>query len=177
MTTHHDHASHVHADRSAPSADGGLKDPVCGMMVTPQSPHRFDHDGSPYYFCSAGCKAKFAGDPTRYVGSGGVARPAVPAEPAPSGTIYTCPMHPEIRQDRPGDCPKCGMSLEPLLPELEEADNPELVDFQRRFWWTLPLTVVVTVLAMVGHRMQWFEAAAQSWIELVLTLPIVLWAG
>ena len=86
-------------------------------------------------------------------------------------------MHPEIRQDQPGNCPKCGMTLEPLLPELEAEENPELRDFQRRFWWTLPLTLVVTLLAMAGHRLQWFEMATQSWIELVLTLPVVLWAG
>jgi len=92
-------------------------------------------------------------------------------------TLYTCPMHPEIRQDRPGNCPKCGMTLEPLLPELEADENPELRDFQRRFWWTLPLTVLVTALAMAGHRLQWFEMGTQSWIELALTLPVVLWAG
>jgi len=92
-------------------------------------------------------------------------------------TLYTCPMHPEIRQDLPGNCPKCGMTLEPLLPELEADENPELRDFQRRFWWTLPLTVLVTVLAMAGHRLQWFEMGTQSWIELALTLPVVLWAG
>jgi Cu+-exporting ATPase len=86
-------------------------------------------------------------------------------------------MHPEIRQDHPGNCPKCGMSLEPLIPELTEEANPELVDFQRRFWWTLPLTVVVTFLAMFGHQLGWFDMAVQSWIELVLTLPIALWAG
>jgi Cu+-exporting ATPase len=86
-------------------------------------------------------------------------------------------MHPEIRQDHPGNCPKCGMTLEPELPALDDAENPELVDFKRRFWWTLPLTVVVTVLAMFGHRFGWFDMARQSWIELVLTLPIVLWAG
>ena len=95
----------------------------------------------------------------------------------PPGTIYTCPMHPEIRQDHPGNCPKCGMTLEPVLPDLDEGDSPELVDFERRFWWTLPLTVAVTVLAMFGHRLGWFEMAAQSWIELVLTLPLALWAG
>jgi Cu+-exporting ATPase len=86
-------------------------------------------------------------------------------------------MHPEIRQDHPGNCPKCGMSLEPLIPELTEEANPELLDFQRRFWWTLPLTVVVTFLAMFGHQLGWFDMAVQSWIELVLTLPIALWAG
>lgn len=99
------------------------------------------------------------------------------AHPGAAGTVYTCPMHPEIRQDQPGSCPKCGMTLEPVLPELEETGNPELVDFQRRFWWTLPLTVIVTGLAMFGHRLGWFDMARQSWIELGLTLPIVLWAG
>jgi len=86
-------------------------------------------------------------------------------------------MHPEIRQDQPGNCPKCGMSLEPVMPALDETENPELLDFQHRFWWTLPLTVVVAVLAMVGHNLGWFEMATQSWIELVLTAPVVLWAG
>jgi P-type Cu+ transporter len=94
-----------------------------------------------------------------------------------TGVIYTCPMHPEVRQNRPGNCPKCGMTLEPLLPELEEGENKELADFQRRFWWTLPLTVVVTVMAMLGHRLNWFDMATQSWIELVLSSPVLLWAG
>lgn len=94
-----------------------------------------------------------------------------------SGAIYTCPMHPQIRQDHPGNCPICGMTLEPVMPSLEEDDNPELLSFTRRFWWTLPLTVVVTVLAMFGHRLGWFGMATQSWIELVLSLPVVLWAG
>ena len=99
------------------------------------------------------------------------------AAAAEGGTIYTCPMHPEIRQDHPGSCPICGMTLEPVMPTLEEDDNPELASFTRRFWWTLPLTVVVTVLAMFGHQLGWFSMATQSWIELVLTLPVVLWAG
>ena len=102
---------------------------------------------------------------------------APPAAPAGSGTIYTCPMHPEIRQDRPGTCPRCGMALEPELPSVEDEENPELVDFRRRFWWTLPLTVIVTVLAMFGHRLAWFDMATQSWVELVLSAPVVLWAG
>ena len=99
------------------------------------------------------------------------------AAPAAAGTIYTCPMHPEIRQDHPGSCPKCGMTLEPMLPSLEEEEDPELVDFTRRFWWTLPFTVMVTVLAMAGHGLGWFEARTQNWIELALTLPVALWAG
>ena len=76
----------------------------------------------------------------------GHSQPAAPAAPLPVGTVYTCPMHPEIRQPHPGNCPKCGMTLEPVMPEAEEQDNPDLADFQRRFWTTLPLTVVVTVL-------------------------------
>ena len=86
-------------------------------------------------------------------------------------------MHPEIRQDQPGNCPKCGMTLEPVMPSLDDDDNPELRDFQRRFWWTLPLTGIVFVLAMFGHRYEWMDMATQSWVELVLAIPIVLWAG
>ena len=99
----------------------------------------------------------------------------VPME-APAGTIYTCPMHPEVQQDHPGNCPKCGMSLEAVIP-LDEEDNSELIDFQHRFWWTLPLTVVVTILAMFGHRLGWFDMKTQTWVELVLSLPVVLWTG
>ena len=86
-------------------------------------------------------------------------------------------MHPEVRQDHPGACPKCGLTLEPVMPELKADENPELADFKHRFWWSLPLTVAVTLLAMAGHRFAWFDMATQSWIELALSLPIVLWAG
>lgn len=182
----HDHASHGHLDPKMPATAEVLKDPVCGMTVTAQSPHHLEHAGRPYYFCGAKCLAKFTAEPAKFVQTGAVAPHASPAAApitaalAPevlAGAIYTCPMHPEIRQNRPGNCPKCGMTLEPVLPELEETGNPELVDFQRRFWWTLPLTVVVAVLAMFGHRLGWFDMARQSWIELALTLPTVLWAG
>ena len=101
----------------------------------------------------------------------------VPAAGLAEGTIYTCPMHPEIRQDHPGNCPKCGMALEPLMPSLDEGENPELVSFRHRFWWTLPFTIAVAVLAMFGHRLGWFDMTVQSWVELVLSLPVVLWAG
>lgn len=108
----------------------------------------------------------------------GASTEAVHGDAAPaSGAIYTCPMHPQIRQHHPGNCPICGMTLEPVMPSLDEDENPELKSFTRRFWWTLPLTVVVTVLAMFGHRFGWFGMATQSWIELVLSLPVVLWAG
>ena len=86
-------------------------------------------------------------------------------------------MHAHVRQVLPGKCPICGMTLEPLIPELEEGENKELIDFQNRFWWTLPFTVVVTALAMVGHKLNLFSMGTQSWIEFVLSLPVVLWAG
>ena len=187
--TMHEHAHHNHHHAGSDGDDHppegaevapSLKDPVCGMAVTEQSAHQLVHDGRPYYFCSAGCQSKFATNPLRYVQSPDAAPASTapaPSSPAAPGAIYTCPMHPEIRQDHPGSCPKCGMTLEPLIPELEEDENPELSDFRRRFWWTLPLTVVVTILAMAGHRLNWFDMAVQSWIELVLSLPIVLWAG
>ncbi|QJY32776.1 copper-translocating P-type ATPase [Diaphorobacter sp. JS3050] len=108
-----------------------------------------------------------------------VPRPsAAPPAPPTADTVYTCPMHPQVRQSGPGHCPKCGMALEPVLPSLDAADdNPELRDFSRRFWWTLPLTVIVTTLAMAGHRLGWVGMATQSGVELVLTLLIVLWVG
>jgi Cu+-exporting ATPase len=96
---------------------------------------------------------------------------------APAGTIYTCPMHPQIRMPAPGNCPICGMTLEPVMPSLEEGESPELIDFQRRFWWTLPLTVVATLLAMFGHRIFAGGLPQQGWIELLLTSPVILWAG
>jgi Cu+-exporting ATPase len=106
------------------------------------------------------------------------AHAAPPAqENAPSGTLYTCPMHPEVRQRHPGACPKCGMALEPELPSVGDGENPELIDFTRRFWSTLPLTLAVLVLAMAGHRLQLLAPAMQSWVELALSAPVVLWAG
>jgi len=178
----HDHHQHNHGAHGQVSADqmaapGRLKDPVCGMAVTAQSPHRHEHGGKSYYFCSAHCREEFIGEPQRYLQpSQPVATPPM-APPGTSGSVYTCPMHPEIRQDHPGHCPKCGMALEPVMPGLDDEENPELKDFQRRFGWTLPLTVAVTVLAMFGHQLGWFDMATQSWVELVLSLPIVLWAG
>lgn len=171
------HAAHAHHSRAAGTADGtDVKDPVCGMTVSTASPHHTQHDGRPYYFCSAGCKAKFEATPARYVPAS-TASATSPAPVVAPGTIFTCPMHPQIRQDHPGNCPICGMTLEPLMPSLEEDENPELKDFSRRFWWTLPLTIVVTLLAMLGHGAGWFSMRAQSWVELALSLPIVLWAG
>ena len=97
--------------------------------------------------------------------------------PAPGGTKYTCPMHPQIVRDGPGSCPICGMALEPMMPSLDEDENPELVDFRRRFWWTLPLSLMVLGLAMFGHRVASVPSATRTWLELVLSAPVVLWAG
>jgi P-type Cu+ transporter len=176
MPTRHDHAGHAHHNPPSEPHAAALKDPVCGMAVTAQSEHHAEHEGRPYYFCSAKCQTKFAAEPARYV-DGARAKAQIDVATQPAGTIYTCPMHPEIRQDHPGNCPKCGMTLEPLLPELTDEENPELVDFQRRFWWTLPFSVVVMVLAMAGHSMHWFEPRTQNWIEFALALPVALWAG
>ncbi|MBB1472003.1 heavy metal translocating P-type ATPase [Luteimonas sp. MC1782] len=156
-------------------ADGpaAARDPVCGMSVDPaRTPHHARHDGIDHHFCSAGCRTKFVADPLRYLSP---APDSVPA--APPGTIYICPMDPEIRQEGPGTCPICGMALEPEMPSLDDADSPELVDFTRRFWWTLPLTVVVVVLAMWGHHLHALSTTARTWIEFALTAPVVLWAG
>ncbi len=153
-----------------------LKDPVCGMTVTDRSPHVLAHHGASVYFCSAGCKTRFAANPTAYTDPAAAVPPSIETPPAVDAT-YTCPMHPQVRQDHPGDCPLCGMALEPETPSLDETESPELTDFRRRFVWTLPLTIAVAVLSMVGHRLAWFNMATQSWIELVLTLPVVLWAG
>ena len=151
-----------------------LKDPVCGMTVTAESRHSYFFNELMYYFCSNGCKEKFIRLPNKYLdkGSGNLA-----VSESLAGAIYTCPMHPEIQQDHPGSCSLCGMSLEPLIPELGEDENPELLSFQRRFWWTLPLTVAVTTLAMFGHDLNLMAMRTQTWTELFLTLPIVLWAG
>jgi len=102
-----------------------LKDPVCGMAVTAQSPHALHHGGKPVFFCSAGCKAKFAAEPAKYLvaASGSAGKALDMTEPLAAGTVYTCPMHPEVRQDHPGNCPKCGMTLEPEMPNLDEREH------------------------------------------------------
>ncbi len=166
---------HVHPHPAqAPGAHGPAaeKDPVCGMTVRPESPHAIVHDGRTIRFCSAKCLAKFEAEPQRYLAPAPAA-----AEAAPPGAEYTCPMHPEVRQVGPGTCPKCGMALEPVLPELEEGENPELADFRRRFRWTLPLTVLVTLVAMSGGLFDLLLGAARPWVELALGTPVVLWAG
>jgi Cu+-exporting ATPase len=162
----HDHG---HAARLA-------KDPVCGMSVDPRTArHRAGHGGHPYYFCSARCREKFVADPAAYLGE----RPPAPA--APAGTIYTCPMHPEVQQLGPGDCPKCGMALEPMMPSPDEDDGGELGAMTRRFWALLVLTVPVFALAMGPHLFGWHLPAPwngmAAWAEAVLASVVVLWGG
>jgi Cu+-exporting ATPase len=147
------------------------------MKVAPNPQRHVAHEGVDYYFCNPKCVEKFRADPAKYLATPEAA-PAPPPSLAESATTYTCPMHPEIRQRGPGTCPKCGMALEPEMPTLEEGPNPEYVDFSRRFWWTLPLTVVVFALAMIGHRaLAGVAPSTMSWVELVLATPVVLWAG
>ncbi|MGA0597223.1 heavy metal translocating P-type ATPase [Enterovirga sp. CN4-39] len=170
----HDHGAGHHHEPAAQA--GKVKDPVCGMWVDPHTAkYRAEHDGHPYYFCSAGCQAKFTADPERYLTPQEKA-----AAPVPPGTIYTCPMHPEIRQEGPGSCPICGMALEPLLATAETGPSPELVDFKRRLWIGLALTIPVFVLEMGGHLFGLTHRLGQqtsNWIQLVLATPVVLWAG
>ena len=176
MTQHErSHGTDSHHAAHAPTAHG-VKDPVCGMTVDPHTArHRHTHEGHPYYFCSARCREKFIAEPTKYL------RPdAQPAAPVPAGTIYTCPMHPEIRQEGPGACPICGMALEPEIVTADSAPNPELADMTRRFWIGLALTLPVFALEMGGHLTglhQWLGQQKSNWVQLVLATPVVLWAG
>lgn len=148
-------------------------DPVCGMSVDTSTDLKTDYSGKTYYFCNPSCLEKFKGDPEFYL---------LPADqrPVPEGAAdmdYTCPMDPEIVQKGPGTCPICGMALEPMQPSLNDAPNPELVDFSHRFWMTLPLTLIVFVLAMGSHIHAFIPQHIQPWIELVLSIPVILWAG
>src|SRR5689334_1811744 len=159
----------------APGPDGKVIDPVCGMSVDPAAtPHHAEHAGHAFHFCSAGCRTKFAADPAKYLGG------SAPAEPAPPGTIYTCPMHPEIRQIGPGSCPICGMALEPELVTADAGPNPELADMTRRFWIGLVLALPVLALEMGGHLTdlhRFVSAQASNGLQLALATPVVLWAG
>ena len=177
MSTHpHNHAS-GHACCGAKASDGAatVKDPVCGMSVDPTTTaHRASHGGQDYFFCSAGCRTKFIGDPMRYL------NPRVEAEPAVPGAIYTCPMHPEIRQEGPGSCPICGMALEPEMVTAEAPPNHELIDFTRRFWVGLVLTLPVFALEMGGHLTNlhmFIPGQMSNWIQFALATPVVLWCG
>ena len=166
---------HVHSDGNRPAASGVI-DPVCGMTVDPHTtPHRHTHHGHPYYFCSSGCRTKFAAEPEKYLSPEAHGAPDVP-----EGTVYTCPMHPEVRQIGPGACPICGMALEPEIATAETGPNPELADMTRRFWIALALTIPVFVLEMGAHLFgahAWIDQTLSNWLQFAFATPAVLWAG
>ncbi len=167
QTHHHDHG---------PTK---VLDPVCGMTVDPAtSKHRFEYHGETFHFCSAGCRTKFAADPEKYLTEKTQQKAPEPARPA--GSIYTCPMHPEIRQVGAGSCPICGMALEPEVASLETGPNPELADMTRRFWIGGALALPAVVLEMGGHLAgphNWIDPTVSNWIQLVFATPVVFWAG
>ena len=153
-------------------------DPVCGMTVSLASPRKADHAGRSYAFCSEGCRAKFVANPERYLPSEEIEHPL---EKTPPGAIYTCPMHPEIRQAGPGSCPKCGMALEPLVHTMDE-DTSEVEDMTRRFWVSVVLTVpllMVTMSELVPgvNLHHWSGSDSFNWTQGILGTPVVLWAG
>ena len=152
-------------------------DPVCGMTVDPHAGKpTHAYRGHTYHFCSSGCQVKFSADPMRYLNKDD--KP----EPAPPGTLYTCPMHPEIVQEGPGNCPICGMALEPMGIPPQEAENPELTDFTRRLWVAVPLSLVFVALDMGAHVfgvdiLPFLSPRAGQWLQLALAVPAVLWCG
>jgi Cu+-exporting ATPase len=152
-------------------------DPVCGMKVDigARGPS-FEHRGETYHFCSEGCRTKFGADPERYLTKQGEAKPL------PQGTLYTCPMHPEIVKEGPGHCPICGMSLEPMGVPPDITDNPELIDFTRRLTIAVPLSLALLALDMGSHvfgidLLPFLSASAQQWLQLLIAIPAVLWCG
>src|SRR5262244_1687443 len=172
MSAHLQSAGHDHA---AP-ADGSVKDLVCDMDVDPYvTEQSVDHAGQTYYFCSAGCREKFIAAPSKYLSP-----KEGHADSIAKGTIYTCPMHPQIRQVGPGFCPICGMALEPELAAAQAAPNPELTDMTRRFWVGLALAIPVVVLEMGGHLTDLHMLLGQrwsNWLQFLFATPVVLWAG
>ncbi|MGK2873072.1 MAG: heavy metal translocating P-type ATPase [Alphaproteobacteria bacterium] len=172
--TDHDHA---HSAGAAAVAPGDMaKDPVCGMQVRIEgAKHTALHHGQNYYFCSSRCEEKFQSDPAHYASGA-----HVPAENSAAGSEYTCPMHPEVRQTGPGNCPICGMALEPVNVSASPTENPELTDMQRRFWIGALLTVPVVILEMGAHLFDMqalFSARASILAQFALATPVVLWAG
>ncbi|TMG72372.1 MAG: YHS domain-containing protein, partial [Betaproteobacteria bacterium] len=156
--------------------DKTYSDPVCGMKVAADPAKFLSRGGTTYYFCSARCMEKFSADPLRYTQK--KKRPWAEAAP---GAIYTCPMHPEIRQVGPGNCPKCGMALEPVVATAGDQPNPELIDMTRRFWISLVLTVPVFALEMSGHvglsLHRFMSASVSGWVQFLFSIPVVLWAA
>lgn len=195
MSTHHHHHH--------PVAQTGARDPVCGMDVEADTPHRATHEAEEFLFCSAGCKGKFVANPAKYAPAASAsccahsgespqqdhaarhahahhnAPPIDPAD-APEGVKWTCPMHPEIVRDGPGSCPICGMALEPMTPSADAAPNPELMDMSRRFWIGAALAAPVLALEMGRHLLSIDQIVApewNAWAQFLLATPVVLWAG
>ncbi|WP_050424930.1 heavy metal translocating P-type ATPase [Bradyrhizobium tropiciagri] len=176
---HHGAAAHFccggkHDHGAAPAEAAFAIDPVCGMKVNPATAkHRLSYKGEEYLFCSGRCRERFEAEPEKYL------KPREAEPPAPAGTIYTCPMHPEVRQVGPGSCPICGMALEPEQVSLDDGPDPELIDMTRRFWIGLALTLPVFVLEMGSHLglMHLVPQPWSNWISFVLATPVVLWAG
>ncbi|MCP1999101.1 heavy metal translocating P-type ATPase [Nitrobacter winogradskyi] len=174
----HDGDNHheQHHSHAAETTDGKVLDPVCGMTVDPRtSKHRFDYQDTTYHFCSAGCRTKFAAAPRSYLD-----KSKTPPADVPEGTIYICPMDPEVRQVGPGACPICGMALEPELVSLDDAPNPELADMSRRFWIGLILALPVIALDMGAHiagAHSWIGQTLSNWVQLAFATPVVFWAG
>jgi Cu+-exporting ATPase len=179
----HDHQAHG----AGASAEHGnlVTDPVCGMKVDKRTArHRYELGDTIYYFCSARCLEKFRSDPDRYLNppanDPALTAPAMGALPEPAeGTIWTCPMHPQIRRNGPGQCPICGMALEPVEPSLEEGPNPELLDMSRRFWLSAVLSLPLILLAIAPELLGWqpLPMNISTWTQLALATPIVLWGG
>ena len=189
----HSHDDHHHVPHEAKAAP---RDPVCGMIPKPDTPHRLTHEGEEVLFCSAGCKTKFEADPAKYAkpadasaccskhggahhghGTGGA---AIDPAKVPAGSKWTCPMHPEIVRDGPGSCPICGMALEPLTPSADAGPNPELIDMTRRFWIGAVLALPVLALEM-GRHLIGIDAivapAWNGWLQFALATPVVVWGG
>jgi Cu+-exporting ATPase len=182
------HEQHSHSTKAI--------DPVCGMSVDPATAqHHTEHQGLTYYFCSAGCKTRFEATPERYLAAAPATHhhthhahhahhahhTAAPTQPVPEGSVWTCPMHPEVRRDGPGACPLCGMALEPLLAAVASGPSPELLDMRRRFWIALVLAAPVFVLEMGAHLFPALHhlvpMTISVWVQFVLATPVVLWAG
>ena len=168
---HHDTAEMTESDAKMAT------DPVCGMKVDigARGPSA-KHAGHTFYFCSEGCRGKFAAEPERYL-----TKQDEP-KPLPKGTLYTCPMHPEIVKEGPGHCPICGMALEPMGVPPEITDNPELIDFTRRLKVAVPLSLALLALDMGNHvfgidLLPFLSASAKQWLQLFIAIPAVLWCG
>jgi Cu+-exporting ATPase len=179
VAEHRDHRHHPEERSDAPPSPPPARDPVCGMSVdATMAKYRSEHGDQVYFFCSATCQSKFAADPSKYVG----AKAPASKPPASKGVIYTCPMHPQIRRTAPGNCPICGMTLEPVVAGEETGPSAELIDMTRRFWSGVALSAPVVVVEMGAHipgleLHRYVSPATSVWLQFALATPVVLWCG